>query len=81
MLKKDDELEAARMSSTDRAKRHGELKQLRTLKREIMKKEGGGNKKKKILKVSNLAMEDADEDGDGGPPSDIKDIEFRETIQ
>ena len=36
--KKDDELEAARMSSTDRAKRHGELKQLRTLKREIMKK-------------------------------------------
>ena len=38
LLKKDDELEAARMSSTDRAKRHGELKQLRTLKREIMKK-------------------------------------------
>ena len=78
MLKKDDELEAARMSSTDRAKRHGELKQLRTLKREIMKKEGGGNKKKKILRMTNLetAADLDDENGLGGE-ADIKDIEFR----
>ena len=78
LLKKDDELEAARMSSTDRARRHGELKQLRTLKREIMKKEGGGNKKKKILRVTNLetAADLDDENGLGGE-TDIKDIEFR----
>ena len=81
MLKKDDELEAARMSSTDRAKRHGELKQLRTLKREIMKKEGGGNKKKKILRMSNLETAADLDDGGLGGETDIKDIEFREAAQ
>ena len=78
LLKKDDELEAARMSSADRAKRHGELKQLRTLKREIMKKEGGGDKKKKILRVTTLeSAADLDDGGVGGGEADIKDIEFR----
>ena len=77
LLKKDDELEAARMSSADRAKRHGELKQLRTLKREIMKKEGGGDKKKKILRVTTLESAADLDDGGAGGETDIKDIEFR----
>jgi hypothetical protein len=75
LLKKDEELEAARMSSSERAARHGELRQLRTLKREAIKKEGGGNKKKKTLKKSNL--EGMTEDGDEDGRHDLKDIEFR----
>ena len=59
------------MSSSERTKRHGELKNLRHLKKEFHKQEGP--KKKKILK---MAMYEATEDQDDDK-LDIKDIEFR----
>ncbi|TRY63932.1 hypothetical protein TCAL_10894 [Tigriopus californicus] len=63
----------SKLSSSERAVRHGELKQLRNLKRDILKKEGP--RKKKILKMTNLegVMESEDMDDN----TDLKDIEFR----
>ena len=60
------------MSSSDRTKRHGELKNLRKLKKEFHKQEGP--KKKKFLKMTMFDMNDPDDDDD---KLDIKDIEFR----
>ena len=67
LLKKD----MKKMSSSDRIKRHGELKNLRHLKKEFHKQEGP--KKKKILKMTMFeTMEETEDD-----KLDIKDIEFR----
>ena len=61
------------MSSSDRTRRHGELKNLRKLKKEFHKQEGP--KKKKILKMTMFDMNEDPDDADD--KLDIKDIEFR----
>jgi len=76
LLKKEEmSNELSRMTSSERASRHGELKQLRQLRKEQLQKEG--SRKRKLLKVSGLAAGSAEmnEDEEGG--NDLKDIEFR----
>ncbi len=73
LMKKDEADALSRMSSSERASRHGELKQLREMKKEQMQKEGP--RSKKFLKVSDgLAAAGAEEEEDA---VDLKDIEFR----
>lgn len=72
------ENEVASMSSSERAMRHGEVKQLRTLKKEYHM---AAPRKKKFLKLDedyaqgedNLPSENEGDDGE----IDIKDVEFR----
>lgn len=66
---------SAALSSSDRALRHGELKQLRSIKRDYHL---AAPRKKKFLKLedSEYAIDDGDdEEGDGSV--DIRDVEFR----
>lgn len=75
LMKKDEADALFRMTGSERASRHGELKQLREMKKEQMLKEGP--KRKKFLKVRDglgAAMNNATEDDD---EVDLKDIEFR----
>ncbi|CAG2164792.1 unnamed protein product, partial [Oppiella nova] len=60
-------------SSADRIRRHGELKQLRQLKREFDRK---APKRRKMLKMEAFGDGD-DEDREGEPQVDVKDVEFR----
>lgn len=59
------------MSSSDRIRRHGELKQLKRLKSDL---ESSGSKKRKILKLRFDGEYDDDQDT---KECDIKDIDFR----
>ena len=63
------------MTSTERARRHGELKQLRSKKKEFHKTEG--SKKKKILSMRDMEIVGEDAEGENDGRIDIKDIEFR----
>ena len=63
------------MTSTERARRHGELKQLRSKKKEFHKTEG--SKKKKILSMRDMEIAGEDAEGENDGRIDIKDIEFR----
>ncbi len=75
LLKKD----VKSMSSSERTKRHGELKKLKDLKKEFQKAEGPKKKKMLKMKDSFLGMEEAmkeAEDAEEGKV-DLKDIEFR----
>ncbi len=71
LLSKDTDM--SQMSSVERVARHGELKQLREMKKDYLKKEGP--RKKKILKMRGMDDLEAEEANDNGV--DLKDIEFR----
>jgi len=66
----------AQMSSNERAMRHGELKHLRSLKKEFHM---AAPRKKKILKFEDGvdAGDVSDGEGAGGDNIDIRDVEFR----
>jgi len=74
-LIKEEETLVAAMSSSDRAMRHGELKQLRALKKEYHM---AAPRKKKFLKLeeSEYGIENPNSDQEEVEP-DIRDIEFR----
>ena len=63
------------MNSVERAKRHGELKQLKSMKKEYHKTEG--SKKKKFLSMRDMEVVGEDGEGEVDTNIDIKDIEFR----
>ena len=63
------------MNSVERAKRHGELKQLKSMKKEYHKTEG--SKKKKFLSMRDMEVVGEDGEGEVNTNIDIKDIEFR----
>lgn len=63
-------------SSAERALRHGEIKLLKTLKRQHDKEEE--NKKRKILRLETWTIESSDETMASGS-ADVRDIDFRLT--
>ncbi len=73
LMKKEESDAMARMSSSERASRHGELRQLREMKKEQLQKEGP--RRKKFLKVSEAGF--ANTAGEDDEEVDLKDIEFR----
>lgn len=63
------------LSSAERSARHGQMKQLRDLKKEYHKMEGSSKKTKKFLKMRD--MDTGNDDNEEDDNLDIKDIEFR----
>ncbi|KAJ2949643.1 hypothetical protein O0L34_g15568 [Tuta absoluta] len=63
------------MSSAERAMRHGQMKQLKDMRRKYKQKVAEDSKRKKRLKVDSWEIVDEREDEDD--PLDIRDIEFR----
>ncbi|XP_060804525.1 probable ATP-dependent RNA helicase DHX34 [Amyelois transitella] len=68
-------VEPEAMSSAERSLRHGQMKQLKDMRRQYKLKAAEDSKRKKRLKVD--SWEIAEEGGDGGDALDIRDIEFR----
>ncbi|CAB3244042.1 unnamed protein product [Arctia plantaginis] len=68
--------EPVAMSSSERALRHGQMKQLKTMRRQYKQKAAEESKRKKRLKVDSweIVNESANEDDD---IPDLRDIEFR----
>ncbi|CAG4935037.1 unnamed protein product [Colias eurytheme] len=69
--------EAESMSSAERSLRHGQMKQLKDMRRQYKQKAAEDSKKRKRLKVD--SWEIVDEKGDDDNIMDIRDIEFRLT--
>ncbi|XP_059056112.1 probable ATP-dependent RNA helicase DHX34 [Achroia grisella] len=70
-------IEPEAMSSTERALRHGQLKQLKDMRRQYKQKAAEESKRKKRLKVDSWEIvDDKDHENDA---IDIRDIEFRMT--
>ena len=63
------------MNSSERAKRHGELKHLKSMKKEYHKNEG--SKRKKFLSMRDMEIEGIEGEDEHNDKLDIKDIEFR----
>ena len=72
-LLKDKSEDFRNMTSAERAQRHGELKQLRSIKKEYHKNES--SKRRKFLSMRDIEIKDDPEEEDA--TIDIKDIEFR----
>ncbi|XP_077299574.1 putative ATP-dependent RNA helicase DHX34 [Arctopsyche grandis] len=74
-------LEAAQpesMSSADRALRHGQLKQLKDMRRKHRNQSAEDSRKRKRLKMQMWELEDEFNEGNTDPNTiDIKDVEFR----
>ena len=74
-LLKDKSEDLRYMNSSERAKRHGELKHLKSMKKEYHKNEG--SKRKKFLSMRDMEIEGIEGEDDNNGNLDIKDIEFR----
>ncbi|XP_049871355.1 probable ATP-dependent RNA helicase DHX34 [Pectinophora gossypiella] len=70
-------MEPETMSSAERAMRHGQLKQLKDMRRQYKQKAAEDSKRKKRLKVDSYEIVDEKDEEDGA--LDIRDIEFRMT--